>query len=137
DPEGRIRQALIVPTEQDAEGPLGYTHAPYFLQVDRARKRLQLITREPSGEKRNGPERFFYRTVDLETAVVSPALQIYEGQRRNQYFLKAYAHWLNPDILAFMMMDGDHGQIYNVVVNVAAEPDPDGDEEKRRRWWER
>lgn len=137
DPGGRVRQALIVPSEQQVNGPLAYASAPYFLHSDPQRKQLRLITREPSGDKRHGPERFFYRFIDLPSAHVSPRLQLYEGKRRNQYFLKAYAQWMNPDILTFMMMDGDNGQRYLVVVNVAAEPDPEGDEEKKRRWWER
>ena len=136
-PQGKIRQAMVVPSEQEAAGPLGFTSGYYFLQVDRARKQLRLITREPSGDKRNGPDRFYLRLIDLNAATVSDPLLFYEGKRRNQYFLKAFARWMNPDILAFMMMDGDNGQIFNVVVNVAAEPDPEGDEEKRRRWWER
>ncbi|MEO0896591.1 MAG: hypothetical protein AAFY71_09350 [Bacteroidota bacterium] len=123
DEEGNPQQAIIIPSSQRSvtiEERLGIF---YHMEINKETKELKLLTREASGDRLKGPERLYYRMIDIEKGNYSDRKLIYKGKRRDQYFLKAYTEWLNEDLLSFMVMEGLKGQVYLVTVNVNQEED--------------
>lgn len=122
DPEGEIQKALVIPSYQRSTDVLDRTGFFYQLRVDEKRKQIELITREASGEKLRGPDRLYLRKIDFEKGLATSRKMIYEGNRRDQFFLKAFTEWLNDDLLSFVVLEGIRGQAYLITVNTAQEP---------------
>ena len=133
DPQGDIQQAIIVTSQQYVNNFMERLGQFYFMDIDKQRGHIRLLTREPSLENLRGPDRLYYRFIDLNTSRVSDRLQIYDGKRRNQYFIKPYTVWMNPDILTFVIVEGDDGTAYVVTVNLQAEEE----EDENRKWWQK
>ena len=131
-PEGKARQAIVIPTMQYIQSMAERVGQFYDMEVDKQERIIQLITREPSGEKLKGPDRIYYRKIDLNTREISDRLQIYQGKRRDQYLLKAYVEWINPAIVSFLMIDGDSGNAYNVAINVEMAPIEEEESSKKK-----
>jgi len=125
DAQGRIQQALVVPTVQYARHPTDRLGLFYHAHVDTARQMLHLLTREADGEKMRRPDRLFYRKIDLQTGDVSQRKRLYEGERRYQHWVKAYTTWLTPVIATTMIIDGTNGDPFLVTVNLEATPASD------------
>ncbi|MEM7655858.1 MAG: hypothetical protein AAF399_06995 [Bacteroidota bacterium] len=134
-PESKARQALIVPTSQNSQFLAERMGQFYQMNIHPTSGNLQLITREPSGDELKGPDRLYYREVDLNGPTVSERIQLYDGDRREQFYLKAYTEWLNPDIVSFLMIDGEGGTAYGVSVNVVMPPIEEEDD-KKKKWWQ-
>ncbi len=123
DAQGRIQQALVVPTVQYARNPNDHLGLYYHAHVDTARQVLHLLTREANGAKMRRPDRLFFREIDLRTGKVSSRTLLYDGERRYQYWVKAYTTWLTPVIATTMIIDGSRGKPYLISVNVDATPE--------------
>lgn len=123
DPEGNIQKALVVPSYQRSTDVLDRMGFFYDIQVNEASKQIDLITREASGKKLRGPDRLFLRKIDMEKGLVTDRKLIYKGERRDQFFLKAFSQWLNEDLISFIVLEGVRGQAYLVTVNIAQEPE--------------
>lgn len=132
-PNGKPRQAIVIPTIQYIQSMAERVGQFYHLEINAQDRTAQLITREPSGEKLRGPERIYYRKIDLNTRDVSERIQIYHGKRRDQYFLRAFVEWLNPDIVSFLVIDGDSGNAYSIAVNVEMEPSEEEETSGKRK----
>ncbi|MEO0468175.1 MAG: hypothetical protein AAF206_01040 [Bacteroidota bacterium] len=132
-PSGRIHQAIIVPSSQTSRSSAEKAGDFYSMYFDKSRLEVCLLTREPSGEKLRGPERIYYRKVDLVKAEVSERKQIYDGVRRNQFFIRPYTIWHNQDLVSFMMIDGEEGEPFLVSINLAGEKDDEEPKERRKR----
>ena len=91
----------------------------YHMQIDKEKGKISMLTYEPSEQKFRGPERIFFRSINLNTGEISQKKKIYEGERRYQFFLNPYTVWLNDDLLSFIMIEGDNGSAYRVSVNLA------------------
>ena len=133
DPAGQIQQAIIVSSQQYITSFMEKLGQFYAMDIDKARGHIRLLTREPSLDNLRGPDRLYFRFIDLNTSKVSDRIQIYDGKRRNQYFIKPYTIWLNQDILTFVMIEGDDGNAYVVTVNLQAE----SEDEEERKWWQK
>lgn len=122
DPEGVIRQALVVPSVQlmrEFEDRIG---GFYHLRLDTANRVVHLLTREAAGEKYRDPDRLFYRKIYLDTGLITDRQQVYEGERRRQYWLKGFTEWMTPSILMFMHMEGSEGDAHLISVDLDAPP---------------
>lgn len=123
DEEGQIQQALVVPTVQYARNPNDRLGLFYHAHVDTIHQVLHLLTREADGEKMRRPDRLFYREIDLRTGKVSQRQLLYDGERRYQYWVKAYTTWLTPVIVTTMIIEGSSGKPHLISVNVDADPE--------------
>jgi hypothetical protein len=124
DAEGQIRQALVVPSVQYARNANERLGLYYEAHLDTANQILHLLTREASGEKMRRPDRLFFRQIDLRSGLVSPRQLLFEGERRNQYWVKAYTTWLTPVIATTLVLDGSNSTPLLISTNVVAEPRP-------------
>ncbi|MEO1451734.1 MAG: hypothetical protein AAFV07_19550 [Bacteroidota bacterium] len=131
-PQKKLRQALVIPSAQLLQKPMDRISQGYVADFDPESQELRLLFRESSGDELKGPDRLYFRRVNLETYAVSPRVLLFEGRRRAQYFLKPYTQWSNQDIVTFMLQDGDDGNFYTISVNVAADPEASRLAEK---WW--
>lgn len=120
-PEGKAVKALIIPSYQRISGYMERLFFDYHMQIDKEKGKISMLTYEPSEQKFRGPERIFFRNINLNTGEISQKKKIYEGERRYQFFLNPYTVWLNEDILSFIMIEGDNGSAYRVSVNLAEE----------------
>ncbi len=129
DQRGQIRKAMIVPSFQPIatnEEALGRFTSWW---PDMAAGTVQLVGLEASGEELKGPNRIYYRNLDLANETVSERKILYEGRRRNQYVPSAYICWLNPEHVVMMVFDGDSQIPYLVTIRVNNKPE-DFDTEK-------
>ncbi len=133
DPTGQIRQAVVVPSVQYLRNFEERMGAFYHLRVDTQENQFHIITREAAGEKYRDPDRLFYRRVDLETGLITPRVQIFEGERRNQLWIKAFTTWMTPTILTLMYMEGSEGDAQLISVDLSAEPDVEEDDHSNGR----
>ncbi|MEM7367128.1 MAG: hypothetical protein AAF587_00935 [Bacteroidota bacterium] len=131
--EGKPKQAIVIPTIQYVQSMAERVSQFYHLEIDEQTRTARLITREPSGDKLRGPERIYFRRIDLNTREVTDRIQIYHGKRRDQYLLRAFIDWLNPAIVSFLVIDGDSGNAYSIAVNVEMEPVEEEEESGSRR----
>ena len=106
-PVGKVQKAIIIPLRQKAATDLERISRFYTHHLNKETWEMQLITWEDGGEKRLKPPKIFYRKVDLKEGTYSDRQQIFEGRRRNQFFLKAYTLFLNPGVAVMMVLDGD------------------------------
>jgi hypothetical protein len=97
----------------------------YEAFLDTAQQRMHLLTREASGDNMRGPDRLYYRQVNLATGRVSRRILLFEGDRRNQYWVRGYTTWLTPAIATFLIIDGTKGKPLLVSANLEAEPPAD------------
>ncbi|MEZ4825034.1 MAG: hypothetical protein R3C61_01890 [Bacteroidia bacterium] len=134
DPEGQVRQVIFVPTSQQTKKTVDLPGQFYHLEVDRTRGIMRFVTRESSEDDLRGPDRIYYRRVNLNTGEISPRLMLYDGKRREQFLLKAYTVWLNPSLVTLVMIDGEEGNAYAVCVNVDSEEAGDATK-KKEKWW--
>ncbi|MCI4668787.1 MAG: hypothetical protein MRZ79_11675 [Bacteroidia bacterium] len=122
-PVGEIQKALVIPSFQRSTGILDRKGYFYHTEVDEEKKLMRMLTREASGDKLRGPDRLYLREIDLEKGVSSERKMVYAGKRRDQYFLKAFAEWLNNDLLSVVILEGVRGKAYLVTVNTGQEPE--------------
>lgn len=120
-PEGKPIQALIIPAFQRISGFMERLFFDYHVQIDKEKGKISMLTYEPSEQKFRGPERIFYRSINLKNGDISPKQKVYEGERRYQFLLNPYTLWLNEDILSFIIIEGDNGSAYRVSVNLSEE----------------
>ncbi|MEZ4776305.1 MAG: hypothetical protein R3D00_24230 [Bacteroidia bacterium] len=132
DPEGQVRQVIIVPTSQHTAKIADRLGQFFDLSVDRQKGIMRFVTRESSEDNLRGPDRIFYRKVNLATGEISPRMMLYSGKRREQLLLKAYTVWLNPSLVTLVMIDGEEGNAYVVCVNVDSEEAGDSGKKKER-----
>ncbi|MEL6252696.1 MAG: hypothetical protein AAFR87_11845 [Bacteroidota bacterium] len=133
-PEGKAVKALIIPSYQRISGYMERLFFDYHMQIDKEKGKISMLTYEPSEQKFRGPERIFFRSINLNTGEISQKKKIYEGERRYQFFLNPYTVWLNEDLLSFIMIEGDNGSAYRVSVNLAEEfLEEDKKKEKKNR----
>lgn len=107
EPNGKIHKVIMVPMLQQAILPMERVGRFYSYQLDKEEKMIHLITREYNGENHNQPPRIFYRKVDLEAGTYSDRQQIFDGDRRTQYYLRDYTLFLNPFVVIMTVVDGD------------------------------
>lgn len=122
DPAGEIRKALVVPSVQYARNRYDRMGLFYQARLDTATRHLHLLTREASGERMRRPDRLYYRKLDLNTGRVAHRVQLYDGEKRYQYWIKGYSTWLTPGIVVNMIIDGSNGKPYLLSTNLDAEP---------------
>lgn len=132
-PDGKPLQAIVIPTIQHIQSLAERVGQFYDMDIDRKNRVIRLITREPSGERLRGPERIYYRKIDLNSRDISERLLLYEGKRRDQYLLRAFVEWINPAIVSFLMVDGDSGDAYSVAVNVEMKPSEEEEDKKKKK----
>ncbi|MEM6802656.1 MAG: hypothetical protein AAF696_14705, partial [Bacteroidota bacterium] len=120
-PEGKAVKAMIIPSYQRISGFMERLFFDYHMQIDKEKGKISLLTYEPSEQKFRGPERVFWRGINLRNGEISQKKKIYEGERRYQFFLNPYTLWMNEDILSFIMIEGDNGSAYRISVNLAGE----------------
>lgn len=132
DPQGQVRQVIIVPTSQHTVKTIDRLGQFFHLDVDKEKGIMRFVTRESSEDNLRGPDRIFYRKVNLTTGEISPRMMLYSGKRREQLLLKAYTVWLNPSLVTLIMIDGDEGNAYVVCVNVDSEEAGDSRKKKER-----
>ena len=116
-PGGDPQKVIIIPLRQRASSLLEKTSRFFSHYINKKQKEMQLITWEDDGEKLRQPPKIFYRKVDLESGTYSDRQQLYEGKRRNQFYLRAYTLFLNPTVAILMVVDGDaekHPQVVSV-----------------------
>jgi hypothetical protein len=123
DPAGRFARLLVLPTEHHSMIFYEQLCLMADIQPGQADSILHVLTREPSGEGFRGNERIFHRQVNLSSGEISPRLAVYEGRRRDQYFLPAYVEWLNDDILSLLLIDSEHSDPLLLTINLAQEPE--------------
>lgn len=120
-PEKEFEKLVVVPTVQKTQGIEMQAGQFYTKHYDPGQNRFQFITHEKDGEKRNRPERTFYREVDLFTGEVSERKMLFEGRRSMQLYFKPYTTWLNSEIIGMMVEDGYQNRTYLVTVNLLGE----------------
>ena len=136
DPSGKIQNVMIVPSAQRVSNTSGLLGNFYHMKVDRKTGMARLLIREGSEEDYRSPERIYYRKINLETGQISDRIKLYEGRRREQYFLKDFTIWLNKSLVSFITLDGLTGHAYGVCVNVDAEEEEDDEETRKKgKWW--
>ncbi|MFK7923765.1 MAG: hypothetical protein AB8H47_17530 [Bacteroidia bacterium] len=132
EPNGEIRQALIVPSYQRSQNLYEKAGEFYSYHLESETGILSMMTREPSGDKLRGPDRLYTRMVNLNTSEVSNRKLVYEGQRRTQYFLRPYTVWHNNFLVSFVVLDGEQGEAWLVSVNLLGEPSEEKDEPRAK-----
>ena len=119
-PNSQAKKAIILPMLQQANSPLERVSRFYSMEVNPITKVMQLITREYDGEKMDQPPRIFYRHISLDTGLYSDRHLIYNGKHKNQFYIRAYTLFLNPQVAVMMVVDGDK-EAYPEVVSVKLE----------------
>lgn len=132
EPNGDIRQALIVPSYQRSQNLYEKAGEFYSYHLEAETGMLSMMTREPSGKKLRGPDRLYSRMINLNTSEVSNRKLIYEGLRRTQYFLRPYTVWHNNFLVSFVILDGEQGEAWLVSVNLLGEPSEEEDEPRAK-----
>lgn len=115
-------QAIIVPSSQSLRGIRDRLTQFADLHFDEASGKLNILIREDSGDNYRGPGRLYFRSVDLETGIVSPRKLVYETRRRTHHTPFAFVEWVNGDILQILSYEGDDERIYGVSINLALPP---------------
>ncbi len=115
-------QAIIVPSSQSLRGVRDRMTQFADLHFDEAAGKLNILIREDSGDNYRGPGRLYFRSVDLETGIVSPRKLVYETRRRTHHTPFAFVEWVNGDILQILSYEGDDERIYGVSINLALPP---------------
>lgn len=121
DASGTIQQALIVPSAQRNKTRFEKAGDFYSRYLNKETGLMTLLTREPSGDKLAGPERLYYRTINLKTSEISNRNLLYEGERRNQYLLMPYTVWHNNHLVTFVLLDGELGDPWLITINIEGE----------------
>lgn len=120
-PKKEFVKMVVVPTIQKTQGIEMQAGQYYTKHYDPEGNKFQFITHEKDGEKRNRPERTFYREVDLYTGEVSERKMLFDGRRSMQLYFKPYTTWLNNDIIGMMVEDGYQHRTYLVTINLEGE----------------
>lgn len=115
-------QAIIVPSSQSIRGLRDRMTQFADLHFDETAGKLKVLFREDSGDNYRGPGRLYYRSVDLETGVVSPRKLVYDPRRRTHHTPFAFIEWINGDILQILSYEGDDERLYGVSINLALPP---------------
>jgi hypothetical protein len=131
-PQGKIRQALIVPSAQRNQSRLEKAGDFYSKYLDQETGLLTLLSRESSGERLTGPERIYFRYVNLNTSQVSERKILYEGERRNQYLILPYTVWHNNQLVSFVMMDGELADPWLITVNTESDEEYEAEENSKK-----
>ncbi len=117
DPTGKPQKAIIIPMRQKASSRIEKICRFYSHHINLETWEMQMITWEDSGERLRQPPRIFYRNINLREGTYSSRQPLYEGKRRNQFYLRAYTLFLNPGVAVLMVLDGDaekHPQVVSV-----------------------
>lgn len=104
---GKAEGALIIPIRQQAMRNNAAFSLQHQLHIDRNSQNIRLLTWESSGERRRGQERLYHRNINLKEGEVSSRSMVYEGRRRDQYYLGPYTLWLNPYLMTALVIDGE------------------------------
>lgn len=115
-------QAIIVPSSQSIRGIRDRMTQFADLHFDEDAGELKILFREDSGDNYRGPGRLYFRSVDLETGIVSPRKLVYETRRRAHHTPFAFIEWINGDILQILSYEGDDERLYGVTINLALPP---------------
>lgn len=115
-------QAIIVPSSQSIRGVRDRMTQFADLHFDEAAGELKVLFREDSGDNYRGPGRLYFRSVDLESGLVSPRKLVYETRRRTHHTPFAFIEWVNGDILQMLSYEGDDERLYGVSINLALPP---------------
>lgn len=118
----QAEQAIIVPSSQSIRDIRDRMTQFADLHFDEDNGQLRILFREDSGDNYRGPGRLYYRSVDLETGVVSPRKLVYEPRRRTHHTPFAFVEWINGDILQILSYEGDDERLYGVSINLAQPP---------------
>lgn len=132
-PDGEVRQALIIPSYQRSQNLYEKAGEFYSYHLEKESGMLSVMTREPSGDKLRGPDRLYTRMVNLATSEVSNRKQLYEGKRRTQYYLRPYTVWHNNFLVSFVVLDGEQGEAWLVSVNLLGEPSEEEEDASKAR----
>ncbi|MDX1909451.1 MAG: hypothetical protein SF053_20595 [Bacteroidia bacterium] len=132
-PEGSLTRVMFVPMAQVTRTYLERLGQFYSLTLTPDSARVRIVSWEPEQQGFTGPERIFYREIDLDSARVSPRVMLFEGKRRSQFLLSAYTEWLSEDLISLVLIDGEQGDAWSVCVNIRAKPEEESEENRRRR----
>ncbi len=134
-PDRVYNRAVVIPSIQRTQGIEMQAGQYYTMRYDSVHHRFQFITHEKDGEKRNRPERTFYREVDLVSGEVTERKMLYEGRRSMQLYFKPYTTWLNDDIVGMLIEDGYQHRTYFVTVNISGEKEDRKQRKANRKRW--
>lgn len=116
DAQGKPKGALIVPLRHVANTDRGAVSTTPQVHVHPGGEYLDLMTWEALGERTRGPERIYFRRVNLVTGDITPRTKLYDSKRRMQYILPAYTCWINPFLAATLMVEGETDRHPRLVV---------------------
>lgn len=122
DSQNQPEQAIIVPSSQSIRGIRDRMTQFADLHFDEAAGELKILFREDSGDNYRGPGRLYFRSVDLESGVVSSRQLVYDPRRRTHHTPFAFIEWVNGDILQILSYEGDDERLYGVTINLALPP---------------
>jgi hypothetical protein len=104
---GKPEGAIIIPLRQRAIRQRAAFSLQHRYKIDPKTQDMLLLTWEASGERYRGQERLYHRRISLLEGTVSERAMVWEGRRRDQFFLAPYITWLTPDLMAGLGIDGD------------------------------
>ncbi|MEZ4685503.1 MAG: hypothetical protein R3B47_05415 [Bacteroidia bacterium] len=114
---GKPEGAIIIPLRQRAIRERAAFSMQHRYLVDPETQEVLLLTWEASGDRFRGQERLYHRRINLQEGSVSTRKQIWEGRRRDQYFIAPYMLWLNDETMVGLTIDGETNR-YPVLISV-------------------
>lgn len=107
DKSGKPEGAIIIPIRQRAIRPRAAFSLQHKYEINPETQEMRLLTWEASGERFRGQERLYHRRINLLEGSVSGRSKVWEGRRRDQFFLVPYMLWLSPDVMVGLGIDGE------------------------------
>ncbi len=114
-PDKQAKKAIILPMLQQANSALERASRFYSMEVNPNNREIHLITREYDGDKMDQPPRMFYRHISLDSGLYSDRQLIYDGKHKNQFYIRAYTLFLNPQVAVMMVVNGSRAASPEVV----------------------